>query len=241
MNTTNRRGPTLLTHSFLVLVLILLLFAGCSETDDEIPKIATVKIEFTLPTPSSDGPFCKTGDIIQPGGNCFYPGTDIEMIVLDNGTLKVLNFLRQTHFERQIHFKDILLYTTIPFTLIAHRRNDNSWKIDEVGDARNADKLDVIISTDFTREGPGAEVLYHTKHEFALTESFSQDFNLVPDDGTVELAVEIRNNTRFDELSARRIILIDGEVVSDMRLSITRGVWFYDWNHTKIDESVSLF
>ena len=164
MNTTNRRGPTLLTHSFLVLVLILLLFAGCSETDDEIPKIATVKIEFTLPTPS-----------------------------------------------------------------------------DEVGDARNADKLDVIISTDFTWEGPGAGILYHTKHEFALTESFSQDFNLVPDDGTVELAVEIRNNTRFDELSARRIILIDGEVESDERLSITRGVWFYNWSHTKIDESVSLF
>lgn len=234
---------------YLLTLALLLSALGCSETDDEIPKIATVKIEFTLPTPPPppevDGPFCKTGDIIQPGESCFYPGTDIQIFVLDNGALYMLN---QYLDVRQISKINTSINGTL-ITLIAHRRNDNSWKIDKVRDTRD-NKLDVIISTDFTKKKKqiqedypeyhplhGAtrtrdEVTYNTKHEFALTESFNQDFNLEPYAGPrTRLAVAIRNNTHDDELSVRRTVLIDGVVESDERLSLgSIGVYYFFWN-----------
>ena len=229
------------THSLSVLLLILLLFAGCGE-EMTGPEIATVKIEFTLPsppTPSVDGPFCKTGDILQPGESCFYPGTDIEMSVFNDGTLKMLNMFLNT---RQIHFENTTLNGT-PITLIAHRRNDNSWKIEKIGDAGDAGKLDVIVSTNFTTtevqesiygeelsetlkdlgietERTTTKFLYYTKDEFALTESFSQDFRLDPDD--LRLAVEIVNNTPHD-LSVHLTVLVDGETEFDERESYTPG------------------
>ena len=222
------------THSFSVLLLILLLFVGCGEemTDEEMtgPEIATVKIEFTLPnppTPSVDGPFCKTGDILQPGESCFYPGTDIEMSVLDDGTLNMLNLFLNS---RQIHFENTTL-NDFPFTLIAHRRNDNSWKIEKLGDAGDAGKLDVIVSTNYigTFSGGSPEFIYNTKNEFSLTESFSQDFRLDSDDPM--LAVKITNNTPHD-LSVHLTVLVDGEVEADERdlfTSRSRSLRWWSW------------
>ena len=75
------------THSFSVLLLVLLLLVGCGEAMTG-PEIATIKVEFTLPpsppTPSVDGPICKAGDILQPGESCFYPGTNTTFSVYDD-------------------------------------------------------------------------------------------------------------------------------------------------------------
>ncbi|MDE0016832.1 MAG: hypothetical protein OXU51_11635 [Candidatus Poribacteria bacterium] len=246
---------TVALHSFSVFLLILLLFAGCAE-EMTGTEIATVKIEFTLPSPPSptesvDGPFCETGDILQPGESCFYPGTDIEIAVLDDGTLKMLNMFLNT---RQISFENTYINDT-PVTLIAHRRNDNSWEIDEVGDARDAGKLDVIVSTNFTMtevqesiydeelseslkdlgietERTTTKFLYYTKDEFALTGSFSQDFHLDPDDP--RLAIEITNNTPHD-LSVHLTVLVDGEVEADERESFrsrSKSLRWWTWSAT---------
>ena len=219
------------THSFSVLLMILLLFIGCGE-EMTGPEIATVKIEFTSPSPptpsdSVDGTFCKTGDILQPGESCFYPGTDIEMSIFEDGTLKMGNLFLNT---RQIHFENTSLNGT-PITLIAQRRNDNSWKIEDIGDAGEVGSLDVIVSTDFTEISTG-EITYNTKHKFALTESFNQDFPLDPNDP--RLAVEISNNTAHD-LSIRFTILLDGEVEDDESESFTsrsRSIRWWAWSTT---------
>ena len=243
-----------LTHSFSVLLLILLLSVGCGE-EMTGPEIATVKIEFTLPnpppTPTVDGPFCKIGDILQPGESCFYPGTDIEMSVLDDGTLTMLNMFLDT---RQIHFDNNTVNGT-PITLIAHRRNDNSWEIEKIGDAGGVGSLNVIVSTNFTAtkvqesiydeetseilkdlgietERTTTQFIYDTKDEFALTESFIQDFHLDPDDQ--RLAIEITNDTPHD-LSVHLTLLINGEVEADDRESFTsrsRSFRWWTWSTT---------
>ena len=243
------------THSFSVLLLILVLFVGCGEEEMTGSEIATVKIEFTLPnpppTPTVDGPFCKTGDILQPGESCFYPGTDIEISIFDDGTLTMLNMFLDT---RQIHFDNTTVNGT-PITLIAHRRNDNSWEIEKIGDAGGVGSLNVIVSTNFTAtkvqesiydeetserlkdlgietERTTTKLLYYTKDEFALTESFSQDFHLDPDDP--RLAIEITNDTPHD-LSVHLTVLINGEVEADDRKSFTsrsRSFQWWTWSTT---------
>ena len=244
------------TRTLSILLLILLLLPGCGEEEMTGPEIVTVKIKFTLPSPPTprepvDGPFCKTGDILQPGESCFYPGTDIEISVLDDGTLKMLNMFLNT---RQIHFENTYINDT-PVTLIAHRRNDNSWEIEKIGDAGDVGKLNVIVSTNFTTtevqesiygeesseilkdlgietERTTTKLLYYTKDEFALTESFSQDFRLDPDDQ--RLAIEITNNTPHD-LSVHFTVLIDGEVEVDERESFTsrsRSFRWWTWSTT---------
>ena len=224
------------THSFSMLLLIVLLFAGCGEeemTDPEMtgPEIATVKINFTLPsppTPSVDGPFCKTEDILRPGDICYYPGSDIKITILDDGTL---NMFRLFLNSRQITFDNTTL-NGIPFTLIANRRNDNSWKIEKIGDAGDAGTLDVIVSTDYIVDSSGEIINFNTKHQFALTESFSQDFRLDLNDP--RLVVGIVNNTPH-ELSVHFTLLIDGEVEDDERESFTSGsrsIRWWAWSTT---------
>ena len=215
---------TSVTYSLSVLLLILLLSAGCGEDNEETtgPEIATVKIEFTLPSPpppiEPDGPVCKAGDILRPGDSCFYPGTDIEMFVLDDGTLRILNMFLNA--REGVHLENTSINGT-PITLIAQRRNDNSWKIKEIGDAGDPGALDVIISTDFTYTSNGA-LRYGMKHEFALTESFSQDFRLDPD--KPGLAVELANNTPHD-LSVHVTVLFDSEVKYDERELLQSRSW----------------
>lgn len=238
------------THSFLVLLLILLLSAGCGEEmeDSEIPKIATVKIDFTLPSPpvplDVDGPICKQGDILRSGESCFYPGTDIKISIRDDGTLKMSN-IPNLYQKGQVHIKKGIINGT-PINLIAHSRDDNSWEIDEIGDPGT---LDVIVSTDFINnpepEPPyptfdpanGIDVydealanyrsyqplIYNTEDKFALTESFSRDFPLDPDNP--RLVVNITNNTIHD-LSVHFTVLLDGEVEIDKNESLTSyGSW----------------
>ncbi|MDE0323375.1 MAG: hypothetical protein OXN27_05585 [Candidatus Poribacteria bacterium] len=246
------------TYFFSVFPLILLLFAGCGEDEmtgpKTAPKTATVEIKFTLPGPpappeSVEGPFCEIGDILQPGDSCFYPGTDIKISILEDGMLKMGYLSLNT---RQIHLENTSLNGTA-ITLIAQRRNDNSWKIEKIGDAGDAGKLDVIISTDFI-ENPEPKypnfnpangidsyledldnyssyqpITYNTQHEFALTQNFSQDFPLDPNDPRV--AVIITNNTSHD-LSVHFTVLLDGEVETDERESFTSGsryLWSWRW------------
>ena len=242
------------THSFSAFLLIVLLFTSCGEEMTD-PEIATVKIEFTLPnpppTPSVDGPICKAGDILQPGESCFYPGTDTEFSVYNDGATFVIPTLM---LGESINVSRSIINNK-PYTFKAHKRDDNSWKIEEIGDAGDAGKLDVIVSTNFTTtevqesiygeelsetlkdlgietERTTTKLLYYTKDEFALTESFSQDFRLDPDDPM--LAVEIRNNTPHD-LSVHLTVLINGEVEADDRESFTsrsRSFRWWTWSTT---------
>ncbi len=81
----------------IIMIIISLLLCSCGEGDDKTgPEIATLKINFTLPNPPSpsesvDGPFCKTGDILQSEDICYYPGSDLKISILDDGTLHILN------------------------------------------------------------------------------------------------------------------------------------------------------
>lgn len=181
------------------LLITSLFLIGCGEAESP-PEIATVKIEFTLPNtpvPSDvDGPICKKGDILQPGESCFYPGTGFAFSVYEDWA----QFMFVTVGEG-LTLSDSYINGTL-FNLIAHKRNDNSWIIEDVG---YSGKLDVIVSTD-------------TKQEFALTESFSQDFSLDPDNPSLTLT--ITNNTPHD-LSVDITVLFDGEVVIDERDSFT--------------------
>ena len=157
---TYLRGRTVFNAKCLLILIFLLSALSCSEPDDEIPKIATVKIEFTLPNPT---PF----------------------ISVDNGYL-------------------------------------HGW-------------LDCIVSTDFTLRDQFliSKPLYNTKSRFRLTESFRKDFNLNPDDPRI--AVEISNATRSNTVSARLIVLIDGEEVHNKSASITKGASFlYFWTNFTI-------
>ena len=70
---------------------------------------------------------CRVGTILVPGQSCTYPGTDAKFSVLNNGdgkfldlTLAALNF-RNTNINGQF------------YTLVANKRNDGSWTIEEIG------------------------------------------------------------------------------------------------------------
>ena len=99
----------------------------------------------------------KQGISYSLGTVAFYPGTDIKMFVLDDGTLRILNlFLRSAgvYFERTS-------INGIPITLIAQKRNDNSWKIEKIGDAGASGTLDVIVSTDYYIQTSNGEFIYN--------------------------------------------------------------------------------
>ena len=63
----------------------------------------------------------------MPGQSCTYPGTAIELSVLNFGISRFLSFtatefkLRDTNINGQ------------PYTLVAGPRNDGSWIIEEIG------------------------------------------------------------------------------------------------------------
>ena len=74
---------------------------------------------------------CQVGTILAPGQSCTYPGTDTKFSVLNNGdgrfldlTFAALNF-RNTTINGQ------------SYTLVANKRNDGSWTIEEVGDVKS--------------------------------------------------------------------------------------------------------
>jgi hypothetical protein len=71
---------------------------------------------------------CQVGAVLVPGQSCTYPGTDTKFSVLNNGdgrfldlTFAALNFRNATINGQS-------------YTLVANKRNDDSWTIEEVGD-----------------------------------------------------------------------------------------------------------
>ena len=71
---------------------------------------------------------CQVGAALMPGQSCTYPGTDAKFSVLNNGdgrfldlTFAALNFRNATINGQS-------------YTLVANKRNDGSWTIEEVGD-----------------------------------------------------------------------------------------------------------
>ena len=220
----------------LTVLLTPFVFVGCGEIEEDLPETATVKVEIlSSPNPltvvesvvepvvenNPNGPTCNAGDILYPGQICFYPGTDIKMSVLDDGTFRILNMFLGAgiHLERTS-------INGIPITLIAQRRHNNSWKIEKIGDTGDTEDpgtLDIIVSTDFTHasfDASSGEPIYNTKREFALTQGFSQNFRLDPDNP--ELAFEITNNTSHN-LSVHYTVLFDGEVEKDGRGLLQSG------------------
>ncbi|MDE0683115.1 MAG: hypothetical protein OXI63_09395 [Candidatus Poribacteria bacterium] len=139
-------------------------------------EIATVKIEFTLPSPAT---------------------------------------------PREVGSLDVIVSTNFTETTV-----QESIYSDEVSEILN--DLNSNINTKRTT----TKLLYAMKDEFSLTESFSQDFRLDPDDP--RLAVEISNNTSHN-LSVRFTILLDGEVEDDERESFTSGnrsIRWWAWSTT---------
>lgn len=70
---------------------------------------------------------CQVGAILVPGQSCTYPGTNVAFSVLNNGDGRFL-FRTTTEFN--------LINTNIEgqsYTLVANKRGDGSWIIEEVG------------------------------------------------------------------------------------------------------------
>ena len=203
-----------ITCSFSIPMLALFLFVGCSADSDDLPKTATLKVKILPPNPlilpqpiaetSSSQPVCKAGDILRPGDSCFYPGTDTEFSVLNNGRGRFLFITAGTG----INMKNSL-FNGKPYTLAAGKRSDGSWEIKEVGHAGGSAVrgLDLTVSTDFFESDSG-EIVYNSKKEFSITEDFDRDFQLNPD--APRIAYEVLNGTPYT-LSVRIILLIDGE------------------------------
>ena len=78
----------------------------------------------------SHGDVCEAGDILAPGENCTYPGTDAEFSVLDNGSGQFLFFSSGNSIT--------LRNTTIngvSYTLVANKLASGSWEIEEIADS----------------------------------------------------------------------------------------------------------
>jgi len=139
-----------LTQKHLILILVGLLI-GCSITllmgcgaDDESPELVQVETQPEQPPqpaeqevetqpeqppqPAEQG-VCQVGDILQPGDSCKYPGTNDELTILDNSSGRFLFFTAGQRLNIQntnINGKR--------YTLVASKRNDGSWEIEEIGD-----------------------------------------------------------------------------------------------------------
>ena len=78
----------------------------------------------------SHGDVCEAGDILAPGENCTYPGTDAEFSVLNNGSGQFLFFTSGNSIT--------LRNTTIngvSYTLVASKLASGSWEIEEIADS----------------------------------------------------------------------------------------------------------
>ncbi len=136
-----------LTQKHLVLILVgflmgfsITVLIGCGA-DDESPEPVEVETQ-PIPTPTTEVDntpepppqpaeqgVCQVGDILRPGDSCKYPGTDSELTILDNGSGRFLFFTA----GQSLNIKN----TTINgkrYTLVASKRNDGSWEIEEIGD-----------------------------------------------------------------------------------------------------------
>ena len=99
---------------------------GVATVPVDLPTVPTVDVPVVPPVdlPVVD---CQVGAVLVPGQSCTYPGTDAKLSILNNGdgqfldlTFASLNF-RNTNINGQT------------YTLVANKRNDGSWVIEEVG------------------------------------------------------------------------------------------------------------
>ena len=123
------------TQKHLILILVSLLI-GCSiilsigcGADDESPEPVAVETQpEQLPQPVEQG-VCQVGDILQPGDSCTYPGTNDELTILDNGSGRFLFFTA----GKSLNIKNVNINGK-RYTLVASKRDDGSWEIEEIGD-----------------------------------------------------------------------------------------------------------
>ena len=95
----------------------------------DVPTVPTVDVP-TVPTvPTVDLPVvdCQVGAILVPGQSCTYPGTDAKFSILNNGDGQFLNLTFAS-----LNFRDANINGQ-SYTLVANKRNDGSWTIEEVG------------------------------------------------------------------------------------------------------------
>ena len=72
---------------------------------------------------------CKVGDVIQPGGSCTYPDTNIEFTVSNSGLGQFLFFSSGSGLNIENTTINGVLYT-----FVAEKQTDGSWEIEKVGD-----------------------------------------------------------------------------------------------------------
>ena len=114
----------------------IILLIGCGA-DDESPEPVAVETQPEQvvetqpeqpPQPAEQG-VCQVGDILQPGDSCTYPGTNDELTILDNGSGQFLFFTA----GKSLNIKGANINGK-RYTLVASKRNDGSWEIEEIGD-----------------------------------------------------------------------------------------------------------
>ena len=92
----------------------------------DLPTVPTVDVP-TVPTVDLPVVDCQVGMILAPGQSCNYPGTDAKFSILNNGDGRFLNLTFAS-----LNFRDANINGQA-YTLIANKRNDGSWIIEEVG------------------------------------------------------------------------------------------------------------
>ena len=94
---------------------------------DTIPVTITVTGTGIVPPPVADG-ICRVGDMLTPGENCTYPGTDTEFSVNSNGNGQFLFFSSSS----RLNIRNTQI-NNVSYTLVAEKLNSGSWEIKELG------------------------------------------------------------------------------------------------------------
>ena len=71
---------------------------------------------------------CYVGLVVQPGGSCTYPGTDVEFRVDDSGSGRLLFFSSGQRLELRA-----TSINGVEYTFVASRQSGGGWLIEEVG------------------------------------------------------------------------------------------------------------
>ena len=71
---------------------------------------------------------CYVGLVVEPGGSCSYPGTDVEFRVDDSGSGSLLFFTSGQRLELRA-----TSVNGVEYTFVASRQSGGGWLIEEVG------------------------------------------------------------------------------------------------------------
>ena len=71
---------------------------------------------------------CYVGLVVRPGGSCTYPGTDVEFVVDDSGSGRLLFFSSGQRLELRA-----TSINGVEYTFVASRQSGGGWLIEEVG------------------------------------------------------------------------------------------------------------